>query len=280
MKHRLLLPAIFLALTLLLNRPGRVLAQEIATESGQAQTFVFEKPELDDQIANVRATYRSQLEQYRTSERQYLLAKEQFLKLNTLASLESAVKATREAMLNRDQVLTSYLTLLRLTLINSTGVNLTQKDPTLKELESALASLDTHTQLVTAASDRYQLTKAAEEFVVIGPRVEAVAYQTLSILTIGNLQSIYDKSLNVNQEIDEVLNAKSDVKTPERQRAQTEIKRELAEIQSSFAEVNTMVEKEDRKFTRSFYNRLTQSVGTVYVGLSQTLTHMAEAMKL
>ena len=97
-------------------------AQEpVATDSGEPQVQVFEKPELDDQIADVRATYRSQLEQYRTAERKYVLAKEQYLKLNTLVSLEDAVKATREAMLARDQVLTSYLTLLRLLLIDATG---------------------------------------------------------------------------------------------------------------------------------------------------------------
>jgi hypothetical protein len=241
---------------------------------------VFEKPLLTTQIADVRATYRSQLEAYRTAERQYLLTKEQFLKLNTLASLEEAVKATRAAMVARDQVLTSYLTLLRLTLIDATGVNLTQKEPTLVELDAVLVSLATHTQTVTAASDRYQLTQAAQEYVTLGPKIEAVAYQTLSILSIGELQTVYDKSLVLNQEIETELSSKTDVKSAERQRALTEIKRELSEVQAAFTEANELVEKEQRKFTQSFYNRLGKNLGSVYVGLSQTLTHMAEVLKL
>jgi hypothetical protein len=244
------------------------------------ETLVFEKPSLNAQILDVRATYRSQLETYRNAERQYLITKEQFFKLNTLASLEAAVKATKEAMLARDQVLYSYLTLVRLYLIDATGVNLTQKEPTLAELEVVLQALEAHTQTVSAANDRYQISQASQEFLTLGPRIEAVAYQTTTILSIGELQTIYDKSLSLDQEITASLSGITDVRNAERQRALTEIKRELNEVQTSFSEVNLMVEKENQKFNRAFYNRVTQNLGTVYVGLSQTLTHMAEVLKL
>lgn len=258
-------------------------AAEVVTEElskGDEET-VFSKPWLEDEIKSVEQTYKGQLEAYRTAHNRYLIAKQQYSQLQTLTSLEEAVKATREAMVARNDVLLTYLTLLRLKLIQATGINLTQKDPAIAEIEAAHEWLTQHQSDAKAATDRYQLLAVADAFSTRQESISALSYKTLSLLAIGKLQSVYDKTGLLSEQVEvEVVSGKADVKQEERKRAMVEIERELATVQALFSEINQDIESENTKFSRSYFSSLQRELGSIYSRLVQTLSHLSELVRL
>src|SRR3989344_2248308 len=126
-------PALLIIFFLCFAFGGQVASRVVQAQENEAS--IFEKPELAAQIIDVTKTYQTQLEEYRRQEQAYILAKDQYFKLQTLVALEGELKATKAALKARDQVLITYLTLLRLELINSTGVALERKQQTLNLIE-------------------------------------------------------------------------------------------------------------------------------------------------
>jgi hypothetical protein len=250
-------------------------------ESKGEEVSVVSKPLLQDEIKTVEQTYKGQLETYRTAINRYQIAKQQYTQLQTLTSLEEAVRATREAMIARNDVLLTYLTLLRLNLIQATGINLTLKDPTITQLEATHAWLGQHQEKVTSAVDRAKLLEVADEFSTRQESITNIAYLTQSLLAVGKLQTVYDKTVLLAEEVEtEVVQGKTDVKQGERQRALAEIEREISLVQQFFAAVNQDMEKENTQFSRSFYTKLQRDLGSAYSQLAQTLSHLSELVRL
>lgn len=258
-------------------------AKEVVTEESVNETegTVISKPLLEDEIKNVEQTYKGQLQVYRTAQNRYQIAKQQYTQLQTLTSLEEAVKTTREAMVARNDVLLTYLTLLRLNLIQATGINLTQKEPTITALEGAHKWLEQHQDKAKSANDRYQILEVADEFSQYQTSIAALSYKTTSLLAIGKLQSVYDKTLLLSEQVEtEVVMGKEDVKQEERKRAKVEIERELSDVQRIFSELNNDIEDEDTSFSRSYFNTLQRELGSIYSRLAQTLSHLSELVRL
>ncbi len=253
---------------------------EVATDSANQENVVFSKPTLEAQIEDVKNTYRGQLETYRQAEKRYQVAKTQFQQLNTLASLEAAVKATHEAMIARDNVISTYLKLLRLLLTQANGINLDQKNPTLDKLEELSLAVENHATEVATANDRYALTTVADSFDTFSEEVQEVSYRTLSLLATGNLQTVYDQALSVSVEIGDVIaSAGADLKQGERQRAYIEVQNQLTTVQQSFAAINLIL-KGDRGFNQRVYGDTLEELQTVYASLSQGLSFMSEILRL
>jgi len=259
-----------------------VLAQTIsATEAAAVPNYVYTKPLLDPEILDLTNTYRSQLEQYRNSENRYQVAKVQFQQLNTLQSLEAAVKATNEAMAARDAVLITYLRLLRLLLIQTNGINLDQKNPTVATLEQHIQTVQDHAVLVAAADDRYELATVADSFDVFSVQLQQTSYRTLSLLAVGKLQTVYDQALSLSQEIGQVIaTAEADIKQGERQRAYTEVQNQLSTVQQSFSIVNAVLSNSEGQITQFAYSNTLDSLQTIYGSLWQGLSFMAEILNL
>lgn len=242
---------------------------------------VFSKPWLEDEIKNVEQTYKGQLEAYRTAHNRYQIAKQQYTQLQTLTSLEEAVKTTREAMVARNDVLLTYLTLLRLNLIQATGINLTQKDPAITEIEAAHEWLSQHQVEAKSASDRYQILEVADAFSLQQASITALSYKSLSLLAVGKLQSVYDKTGLLSEQVNaEVVTGKADVKQEERKRAMAEIDRELSDVQILFSEINQDIEGENTNFSRNYFSTLQRDLGSIYSKLAQTISHISELVRL
>ncbi len=274
---------LILALSLILIFPVKVGAQtDPTTQPTSAENLIFSRSPVTQQIEDLKKTYRGQLETYRTTERQYLLAKGQYTQLKTLVALEVVVKASREAIVARNLVLTTYLSLLRLQLIEATGINLNQKDQALKDLESLISDLKTYQTQAEAIADRNQLLQAAVAFKPLGPRTEEVAYQSASLLAIGKIQTVYDKALPLSQEVIAIASSNSaGLKKGEVERAAQETERELAEVRDTLTELNQEMESSNnRDYSRSSYSQVLQQLGTVYVGLTQSLNYIQELLKI
>jgi len=229
-------------------------------------------------LTTLKETYRGQLAEYRDAERSYQIASQQYLQLNTLVSLESAVQGMKKTMVLRDQVLITYVTILQTQLSISTGINLDQKTTLSTSLEAQLLGLKAHLVTAQAAETKEQVVQVTQTFKVLGDTTEEVAYQVQTIVATGKLQTIYDKSITLANEIDQNLVAgTADIKQRERQRAIAEVRLALGRSKEG---INYLLENRSSNASQSSFQTALRELNQVYGDVSQALDYLDELMRL
>ncbi len=169
--------------------------------NGLRTDYVWAKENLDAEIITQRQAYRDQLEMYRRQEKSFLIAQDQYKRLGTLDSIEQAVKATRQFLLSRDQVLHTYLTLLELRLMAAGGVELSLKTAALNKLEAMRTQLQAHHDATAGQLDRTKGNQLADDFKPMGAEIKLLSSQVSGLLAVGQLQVVHDKALALRPDI-------------------------------------------------------------------------------
>lgn len=253
-------------------------------EESQPTEAILERTTVSPQIKELSTTLLGQFEEYRTAEREYQLAKGQMNKLKTLISLEEAVKATKKSMQAREVVLSTYVKLVKLTLLETNGIPLTLKSETLQSLDAALGTLQTHRQKIDSITTREQVATTADEFATIIKPIEQATYYAQALVSIGELQSVYDSlialAMQVKREAD--ATAVSAVQQAERDRAARETNLVLQNIQQRFATMNTTLYGRENKRPNG-KELLTNNSGVIneiYTGLSRAIDFLDEILRI
>lgn len=245
------------------------------------EDFIYTRSTLQDQIKDVRATYRGQLESYRTSERNFRVSQEQYRNLQTLISLETAVKATQQVMIDRTQVLITYLTLLRLKLIDATGVPLPLKEKTLQELELHITQLQTHLTNLQQPADRARVNLLADEFTVQAEVFDETAHQALTLITFGPFQTVYDKQRALQEVFKtESASASTPIKQAEKERAFQQTDRSLDQVKLQLDTVLVDIQKADQSFSQSKFTQIKRDLDPVYSNLNQIISFLNELLRI
>jgi len=137
---------------------------------------IFNKSRNTENIVSLRKLYRDQIEAYRNSYKNFTVAKTNYTNVDTLTSLEEAVRATRVVMENRTKVLITYLELLVATLEDTSGVELNLKEDSLKQLNSMVMALKIHQEDVVLAKDRLAVNNLSDNFEVYSTQYAQVVY--------------------------------------------------------------------------------------------------------
>lgn len=258
-----------------------VLAQETATDSSTTQ--IFNKERETEKIRTLRVLYRDQVEVYRNSEKNYGIAKTNFEQVQTLASLEEAVNATRTVMADRLRVMVTYAELIDAVLVETNGIELDIKDQTHKDLVGMINLLKIQQDNVAVANDRGAMALLADDFEPVADSYESLVYKTLSLIRIGMIQEVQDKAEII--EIDIIAEHEtedvSSVAQAKRERAYDEVERNFKEINDDLASLNEDFIDENRNgYRRNFYERVLQELGPVYAQISRSLDHLEELLKL
>ncbi|NCN06483.1 MAG: hypothetical protein GW946_01395 [Candidatus Pacebacteria bacterium] len=239
---------------------------------------IFLKRFTSEESQRLALLYQDQYEQYRQAERGFTTAQAQYVKLGTLASLESAVVSSREIMSLRTDVLITYHELLAATLVESIGVELQLKQETLGELQQAIEDLKSIREEIVLSDDRFAIAMVNKKFEgVLVPRLYSVAYKTLSQLILADVQVLFDKSKQVYRELQTELADKevSKLRLEERKRAYTEVDALVARLELELAGSTQAVKTEENLDDR-FYNQLVDDLETTYTGIGQLLTYIEE----
>lgn len=183
-------------------------------------------------------------------------------------------------MLARVMVLETYLSLLQLQMVDATGISVSTKEQLVTRLDAMLAELATHRQQVEAASDRPTVTALTTDFEALAPQIEDIAYESQTYLAIGKLQTVYDKAQSLSEEIHQVATSASDLKQAERDRGYAEIQDALQTVNANIDEIEAELANSDRTFSRSYFSGVVRELGTIYTGLSQTLSYLSELLRL
>ncbi len=240
---------------------------------------IFEIPE------GQRAQYRQQLETYRTAEHTFTIAKEQYEKLQTLVSLEDAVRSTQQGMLARVTVLQSFMEMTRLQLEQTSGIDLTTKDTQLKQDDSVIEKLKAHRLAVEASNDRTKILQVALEYLTLSAEVNDAGYHSLAMINYGQLQTIYDKTIAIRDDVTATVeqNEKNPLVLSEKRRALDEINRSVETVNTQLVDA-----REDLKpskssarsfYSRSRYNSYVDNLSDIYGNLSRNLDYLQEIMK-
>lgn len=242
---------------------------------------IYERESLSKEIRQLKLQYRGELEEYRRLENSYLIAKDQYHKLGTLASLEDAVQKTQEVMVSRDKVLRTYIRLLRLSLLSQPGIELPEKTAAEQSLLAALQKIEQHQQQLKEPLDKPQISEISGDFEVLSDQVREAAYQTLTVMAIGELQTIHDKSIALKSDMEiEIATAGGALKSTERKRSFDETDRVLTSLKPQFDEVEKKLSKPSTSGYEGIYRAIENSLGMIHSSLSQALTFLGELLKI
>lgn len=288
--HRLLLPLLITLIAFVATSQNAVVYQQDsegdettveATTSAsvvdQTQAALEYRQELD----RLRNLYRLQIEAYRQSEREYIIAKDQYKNLQTLRLLEDAVAASQRVMADRNKVLITYLEITMVTLKSTEGVNLEFKNEAVASLEEQIEVLRTHGENIQKSQDREAVAAMVEEFDSIKPGTINSAYQGTSLVSIGRLQTVYDKAqiiladIQTTQKEEEV----SELRKAALDRAYAETERKLDEVKELLQVINENYGKQEN-FSSASYSNLSSRLEPVYTGLSQTVAYLDELLEI
>ncbi len=243
------------------------------------------KQQAGSEISDLRELYKSQIEVYRSSDQQFRIAKEQHARLQTLASLEEAVRATREALLNRSRVLVTYVQMIRLTLLDIAGVELSQKQVALERLEALEKKLLAHQDAILNTQNRTEIAARADEFSVMQKELHATIYFTLSLISHGSVQTVYDQAVLVQRDIEQYHKtaSASALVTAERTRAHAETVSNLQTIQTQLSEVMQRIvslSEEIDKYNKNSHERTLEDLEAPHVRLTQLVGFLQELLRL
>jgi len=236
-------------------------------------------------IILLREKYKTDLSIYRTDERDFALAKEQFLKLQTLAALEISVKATRKVMITRAIVLQDYTQILSLILKDTSGIDVGEKTALIQDLESMNDRLKLQQKIAEQAIDRESVLAASVDFAKISVSMSILSYKSMSYISYGRLQTVHDKMLTVRDEVTVDLNAQESngLKLGEKRRAIDEINRNLDTTKLALQNVQKTFSPtqfgSNVKFDSGSYPQTVQSLSTIYADLYRNLSFLREVIK-
>ncbi len=253
------------------------------TEDSVLKTdLIWQKERLDQEIAAVKAIYQSQLENYLYHDKLYRIAYDQYQQLQTLVSIEDLNQKGKNLGVYRDDVLISYLDLLRLNLVATEGVELSLKTKFLTQLEATITYIKSHQENLKNLNDRDQISLSLATFTQDQKNVGRLAEGVLVLLSAGNLQMIYDKSLVLKKDIDVYLTEKGNLSLPAIDRASSETNRSLEsaklKLDSFWSEI---IDRAEGNWNlANFYDDLPRTMNPIYVNLSQSISYLSELLSI
>lgn len=257
----------------------RVLAQTASLSASQTQEQILQKERLTEDIAQTKEELLSQLESYNRDEKKYRIALSQYQSHQTLSSIEDVVEISRVAMLSRNQVLTTYLKLIRLKLIETEGIEVTHKKEALTRVEQKLILLGQFKARIEPVNDRVEINKLADDFVEMGENIKEDCYYSLALLMLGRLQGVYDQANVLEGRIKEEVVAKNKLDESLNEQSLKETDRLIESTQLMLAEQWLEVNKEDQNYKyENIYRRMYDDVNLIYTKLSQLVSYLEELL--
>ena len=265
---------ILLSFTLLVL-PTSCLAQENPDEQNsqeQTEQVILQKQRFDAELVELNNIYRGQLSEYRLAEKEFVIARDQYRQLQTLASINEVTDVASKVMKLRNQVLITYFDLLRVSLIAAEGVELSLKELVLNRLEVQKNWLQTHQQAISGANDREQLNQLSDAFTTQSLILVDVAQQTISLLSLGKLQNVLDQLTAINQDLLKEEASQSGIALERSVRETERINQFLVDLlKATWTSLEVDLREEN---SGSFYNNLSKTLNPIYADLNKLVSFL------
>ena len=133
---------------------------------------------------------------YQKQHSEFLLARAQYIQAGTLVAQTKAKEETAQMLEARDDVVISYLTALRMRLLEAEGVSDTVKGGLFDRLDVEIFWFKDHKERISSAGTLNDLIADSEEAYERFLAAEPVIYEVLSVIPIGKV-SVLRAQLNV-----------------------------------------------------------------------------------
>lgn len=276
MRRLPLIVSLFVLVCVFVQSTGILFAQE-------SETVPTVIPQQDNtlKIEQLQNTYFSQLEEYRNQEQAYIVARNQYLQLNTLASQELAVNETRNLLSLRADVFITYLDILKEMLIAAKGIPLENKNPEIITIGLLSDQVKVHKTKVESAQDRFAVDQESVSFEPTVTQLESHTYYILSLIKMGNMQEAYDKLLVVRQATKTFVENQplTNSQKSEKARGFAEIDRTVSSTDSVFTPLKVRLYGSPGQGSVGSYSELSTSLTPVYAQINQVIQFLEEIRK-
>lgn len=244
----------------------------------RAQDVITPNPE-----ESLKQHYLDLLSDYRTKDQQFLVAYQQYVQLQTLASQEIMVQKAKDAMLARAETLDNYLLLLSQVLGGTKGVELSRLSDEQQQIQVQRTAIQEHMARTQSMTDRLELDTESTAFQKTQTDIRSIAYRAMTLIKIAQLQNSVDQLQAPISMITQSLE-NSDLqqtKIEEKKRGLTEIGRQLEQVNTSLLAAIDEYDSsaKSRAFTSDDYNTIINILGSGYAKTQLVLSYVQELAK-
>lgn len=233
-------------------------------------------------IEDARAEYFKTVEAYRESEQRYLISQEQYYKLNTVASLDDAIRRGKELLVLRASALRQYFLYQELVLRATTGVDLGDKAAAIEDLEAWQARLRQDETRFLDLEQRSEVDAAFEELNVFDSQIIGLHYRVKVLSKIGELQTAMDTAKGVSEGMRQQL-IEADISAADRAIKERGLREAIALLERGqgqlFEELDTYRTALSGNFNRGRHDQFQSAAENIYLLLRQTYAYMDEVLE-
>ncbi len=160
----------------------------------KAQEFNFTKA-YDDYLFNYN--------QYRQSYKEYLTAKEAYLSYQTLTSKNQALEKTLKMLKDKDEVIKTYLTALKMKIAETAGISKYEQNILYLKLDNEIEWYGQHKESLNSVATLEDLTSLVEKIAERYKTTEILIYQTLGAILSGKENNFREKLATKIQQLKE-----------------------------------------------------------------------------
>jgi hypothetical protein len=273
----LVLMTLFFSNTLFAQEELPVDTDQLEQPATASSQIVVQRERLAGEIEDQHSQLLTQLNQYQQDERQYRVSLDQFQRLQTLNSIEKIVEDSKQIIRSRNDVLSSYLNLLRLKLTEAQGIEISHKNAAIQQIEVLREQLGQFSGEIETYSQREEINAYSARFLPVSEEITTVSYYSLVILTIGRLQAVYDQEVVINQLMQGDLPEEQALSTS-RARSLHEVDKLLIELAPQFSQLWSEVASasESESGYENLYRSMNRELTPIYASLSRLLAYYQE----
>lgn len=194
-------------------------SEEIPAEDGEGEisenTLGNLPVETDDITFNqAYAEYFGFIEQYNKAHDVYVLKRAQTLKFDSLKSKQEAFDATLVMLQMRDEVVISYLKVLRIRLNDGIGIPNAKKDGLFLRIDDEIEWFTYHRDNLTTTGSLDDLVSDSQIAAGRWPRIDPLAYEVMAVLSQGKITKFSER---LNKIFDGTKNKLDTIRNDERE---------------------------------------------------------------
>jgi hypothetical protein len=225
------------------------------------------------------------MEKYRELAQKFYLDREEFRKLGTLASQEKVLISLKDVMLARTHVQQTYLDALEALLLPLQGIDIAQKQIALEAIASSRSYLLGQRNKISTLSDKDDLLEASATYELENEQVIDAQYRTLSLITLGRMQSTYDQLVvSTNNFKTEFVDPIPDSgKKAVKERGLKEVGLLLTQTDEAlrtgvtqFSAINLPQSNNRKADTKSIYSQVSSTLEPAFTTMKRTITFLKE----
>jgi len=256
-------------------------AGQVASKSAIPIITPGHTPGYKKQKEELLATFKAQIIAYQKAYKEFVLAKKQYKKLQTIESLNDAIEATKQAALRRNEVIGTYIEILHLELIQpQASLDPALRGQMIRANEALLDELKQFHQQIESIVSRDDLYQALFKYEDLFRKVNYIAYKSRFILKVDRL---YQSTLELKAIRKELPNQKEAITQGDKlselkfQRGLDEIDKQISIVDTSLKKIKTEIFPNE-KTSADWYKESIKELTKAYAASLRATNYVIELL--